>query len=99
MSTDSDLFTHCTHSLTHSLSDDGRTKEAEIVFESDAAASTAVLLNNALVDGRNIAVVLVGGAAAAGGSETHEPAGGNAYYSSNANASNTSFAVRMRVCL
>ena len=40
------------------FSDDGRSKEAEIQFESPAAASTAVLLNNALVEGRNISVEL-----------------------------------------
>lgn len=44
--------------LSFSLSDDGRSKEAEIQFESAAAASTAVLLNNALVEGRNISVEL-----------------------------------------
>lgn len=39
------------------------------MFESEAAASTAVLLNNALVDGRNIVVELVsgGGAGSVGG--------------------------------
>ena len=38
---------------------DGRSKEAEIKFESSSAASTAVLLNNALVEGRNISVELL----------------------------------------
>lgn len=48
-----------THTLTLSFRDDDRSKEAEIAFESGAAASTAVLLNNALVEGRNISVDLL----------------------------------------
>lgn len=52
-----------THTLSHSLpyicSEDDLSREAEIVFESGAAASTAVLLNKALVEGRNISVDLL----------------------------------------
>lgn len=47
-----------TQSFIFRFSEDGRSKEAEIKFESSAAASTAVLLNNALVEGRNISVEL-----------------------------------------
>lgn len=56
-----DYFSFCgdIKSVTISSSEDGRSREAEIQFESSAAASTAVLLNNALVEGRNISVALV----------------------------------------
>lgn len=58
-----DYFSFCgdIKLVTISSSEDGRSKEAEIQFESSAAASTAVLLNNALVEGRNISVALVDG--------------------------------------
>jgi hypothetical protein len=63
--------------VTLSDSADDRSKEARICFESEAAASTAVLLNNALVDGRNIVVELV--AATATGSGNAEGFGTGVY--------------------
>lgn len=63
------------------FSDDGRSKEAEIQFESAAAASTAVLLNNALVEGRNISVELIDTPAAMGSSSNNN----DAPYNSSAN--------------
>lgn len=74
-------------------SEDARSKEAEIVFESESASSTAVLLNNALVDGRNIQVLLVQDESSA--QNEQYSSGTNAY----ANASNSSLNVRVKVFL
>ena len=75
-----------------SFSEDDRSKEAEIQFESAAAASTAVLLNNALVEGRNISVELLDD----GSASSVKSGGNNPTHSDNYNHNESSASVNSK---